>query len=131
MPAFEKVLLIEDDAITITVCERLMKISNFANEVISCSDGRQAIEYLLHAISHLPEIILLDIHMGTMNGWEFLDWYEKWSASLVQCPPVYVLSSSLSTEDVKRSGSYVHVKDYIVKPITVEHLNSITAKSSA
>jgi CheY-like chemotaxis protein len=131
MHVFKKVLLIEDDAITITICERLMKICNFTNEVISCSDGRQAIEYLLQIISSLPEIILLDLHMGTMNGWEFLDWYERWAASLDQCPSVYVLSSSLSAEDVKRSESYAHVQGYIVKPITVERLNSITAKSSA
>ena len=127
MPQFKKVLLIDDDAITVIICERLMKISNFAAEVISCADGKMATEYLLLNISCLPEIILLDLHMGVMNGWQFLNWYEIWSTSLKICPPIYVLSSSLSTEDVIRSESFTRVKGYIVKPITVGHLNDITA----
>jgi len=127
MPVFKKVLLVEDDAITITICERLMKISDFANEVISCPDGRQAREYLIGNISSLPEIILLDLHMGTMNGWEFLEWYQEWADAIQQCPPVYVLSSSLSNEDIQRSEKYGNVKGFIIKPITVRHLNDITA----
>lgn len=127
MPHFKKVLLIDDDEITVTICDRLMKITGFTSDVISSADGRQASEYLLLHISFLPEIILVDLHMGVMNGWEFLDWYEQWSASMPQCPPVYVLSSSLSKEDVKRSEIYRCVSGFIVKPITVEHLNNIAA----
>jgi len=128
MPDFKKVLLIDDDAITITICERLMKIRHFTAEVISCPDGRTAREYLQNSMSSLPEVILLDLHMGIMNGWEFLDWYDKWCASLPQSPPVYVLSSSLSNADIKRSQAYAPVRGYIVKPMTAEHLKEITAK---
>jgi len=130
MPVFKKILLVEDDAITVTICERLMKISDFAGEVISCSDGRQASQYLLDSILSLPEIILLDLHMGIMNGWEFLDWYKKWAAPMQQCPPVYVLSSSLSDEDIRHSETYDQVKGFIIKPMTVEHLNDITTTVS-
>lgn len=130
MPQFKKVLLIDDDAITVTVCDRLMRISNFAGDVISCSDGKQAKEYLLTNIACLPQVILLDLQMGVMNGWEFLDWYETWSSSVPHCPPVYVLSSSLSHEDMRRSKSYPQVKGFIVKPTTVEHLNDITENVS-
>ena len=127
MGAFTRILLIEDDAITITICERLIKISNFAAEVIACSDGHQAATFLQDNIAGMPEIILVDLHMGVMNGWQFLDWYENWATSLSESPPVYVLSSSLSNEDVKRSEKYTHVKGYIIKPITVKHLGDITA----
>jgi CheY-like chemotaxis protein len=85
---------------------------------------------LLLNMSALPEVILLDLHMGVMNGWEFLDWYEKWAAGPLQHPPVFVLSSSLSDEDLERSETYTSVKGYIVKPMTVQHLKDITAKCS-
>jgi len=130
MPDFKKVLLIDDDEITVTICDRLMKISNFAAEVIACPDGQRATDYLVQNVSSLPEIILVDLQMGIMNGWEFLNWFQKWSASLLQCPAVYVLSSSLSHEDVQRSESYDCVKGFIVKPITVGHLNNIAAEIS-
>jgi CheY-like chemotaxis protein len=127
MPGFKKILLVDDDIITITICERLMKIGNFADEVIARSDGQQAREYLLENILSPPEIILLDLHMSIMSGWEFLEWYEKWTASLGSYPPVYVLSSSLSREDSKRSQAYEQVKGYIVKPMTITHLKEITS----
>ena len=130
MPHFSKVLLIDDDEITVTICDRLMKISNFAADVIACPDGQRATGYLVENISSLPQIILVDLQMGIMNGWEFLNWFQKWSASLQKYPAVYVLSSSLSHEDVQRSESYGCVKGFIVKPITVGHLNEIADEVS-
>jgi len=65
--------------------------------------------------------------MPAMNGWEFLEWYQEWADAIQQCPPVYVLSSSLSNEDIQRSEKYGNVKGFIIKPITVRHLNDITA----
>ena len=131
MPVFRNILLVDDDEITITICERLMKISHFADVVTSCLNGQEAREYLLLNFPVFPDVILLDLHMGIMNGWEFLDWYQNWTRSLVQYPPIYVLSSSLSKEDIKRAESYMQVKGYIIKPMTVEHLNDITAKCFA
>jgi CheY-like chemotaxis protein len=128
MPHFNKVLLIDDDEITVTICDRLMKISDFAANVIACPDGQRATDYLVENVSCLPEIILVDLQMGIMNGWDFLNWFQKWPASLQKCPAVYVLSSSLSHEDVQRSESYGCVKGFIVKPITVEHLNNIATE---
>ena len=130
MPHFNKVLLIDDDEITVTICDRLMKISNFAADVIACPDGQRATGYLVENISSLPQIILVDLQMGIMNGWEFLNWFQKWSASLQKYPAVYVLSSSLSHEDVQRSESYGCVKGFIVKPINVGHLNDIADEVS-
>jgi len=128
MQGFKKVLIADDDIIAITICERMMKIGNFAEEIVACSDGQKSREYLLANISSLPDIILLDLHMGMMSGWEFLNWYEKWSAGLNEYPPVYVLSSSLSAEDSKQAQAYHQVKGYIVKPITIEDMNVILAK---
>jgi CheY-like chemotaxis protein len=128
MPGFKKILIVDDDIITVTICERMMKISNFAEEVVKCADGQQAREYLLKNIPQ-PDVILLDLHMGIMNGWEFLEWYQRWTPAF-NYPPVYVLSSSLSQEDSKRSQAYEQVKGYIVKPITIDHLNEITSRFS-
>lgn len=130
MPGFKKILIVDDDIITTTIGERLMKISNFAEEVVACPDGQQAREYLLKNTFSQPDVILLDLHMGIMNGWEFLEWYQIWTRAFNSYPPVYVLSSSLSHEDSKRSQGYEQVKGYIVKPITIDHLDEITFRFS-
>ncbi len=129
MPAFTKVLFIDDDFITISICERMMKFTRFTNEFISKRDGLQAKEYLLTNSAALPNIIFVDLHMTVMNGWEFLEWFEEWSKAEKVNIPVYVLSSSLSEEDFQQAYVF-KVEGYIVKPMTAEHLNGICAKYS-
>ena len=129
MPAFTKVLFIDDDFITTNICERMMSIMHFAGEFVSTKDGLQAKKYLLDNVTSLPNIIFVDLHMTVMNGWEFLEWFEEWSQlSNIQIP-VYVLSSSLSKEDFEEAYVF-NVNGYIVKPMTAEHLNEICAKYS-
>jgi len=125
MSDFNKVLFIDDDTITITIYQRTMRVSNFCKEVVCCSNGQQAKEYLLENVNALPDIIFLDINMHVMTGWEFLKWFEKWALASNIDIPVYVLSSSLSLEDAEKSKKCKHVRGYITKPITIEHLKII------
>ena len=127
MPAFKKVLFIDDDFITTNICERMMKLIDFAAEFVGTADGLQAKEYLVANINSLPAIVFVDLHMTVMNGWEFLDWYTKWSKENEIVIPVYVLSSSLSKEDFEQAYVF-NVSGYIVKPITVGHLTEIMNK---
>jgi CheY-like chemotaxis protein len=129
MPAFTKVLFIDDDFITINICDRMMKLMHFAEEFVSCRDGLQGKEYLMKNLPALPDIIFVDLHMTVMNGWEFLEWFENWSQTQNLDIPVYVLSSSLSKEDFEQAYVF-KVNGYIVKPMTAEHLNEICAKYS-
>ena len=99
MPSFEKILFIDDDVISVTICERMMKLLDFAGIFDSCEDGRKAKEYLSNNTNDLPNIIFVDLHMTVMTGWEFLAWFSEWSKQHNIEIPVYVLSSSLYKED--------------------------------
>ena len=129
MQAFKKVLYIDDDVITITIYTRTMKICNFSDNVASCSNGKQAKDYLMSNENALPDIIFLDINMHIMGGWEFIEWFEKWIAPLNVNIPVYMVSSSISKEDEDKAKTYKLVRGYISKPITVDYLNKITAEN--
>ncbi|MEP6684968.1 MAG: response regulator [Parafilimonas sp.] len=129
MPAFTKVLFIDDDFITTNICERMMKLTDFTEEFISCRDGLQGKDYLLKNLAALPDVVFVDLHMTVMNGWEFLEWFENWSKEKSLEIPVYVLSSSLSKEDFEQAYVF-KVDGYIVKPMMAEHLNQISVKYS-
>jgi len=129
MSSFTKVLFIDDDFITINICERMIKLTNFADEFVSCRDGLEGKDYLLRNRNALPDIVFVDLHMTVMNGWEFLEWLENWTNENSLDIPVYVLSSSLSKEDFEQAYVF-KVDGYIVKPMMAEHLNAISLKYS-
>jgi CheY-like chemotaxis protein len=130
MPVFEKVLLVEDDPITILVCKRTIEIAGFANEVKSVVNGQEAIDYLKEAESQ-PDLILLDLNMPILNGWEFLDWFGTWVSGLPAVPAVYILSSTVDPEDQRKAMEYPNVKGFISKPLTREHLGNLTKSFGA
>lgn len=127
MPAFTKVLFIDDDIITIRIYERLFKFMDFAEEFIAKRDGEQAKDYLLSNKFSIPDVIFVDLYMSVMSGSEFLEWFEKWCRIENIDVPVYVLSSSMSKDDFDQACAH-KVNGYIVKPMTAAHLNEIASK---
>jgi CheY-like chemotaxis protein len=124
MPVFDKVLLVEDDPITILVCKRTIEIAGFANEVKSVVNGQEAIDYLKEA-SFQPNLILLDLNMPILNGWEFLDWFATWVTDTSGIPAIYILSSTVDPEDQRKAMEYPNVRGFISKPLTKEHLANL------
>ncbi len=128
MTKFNKVLLIEDDPITILVCDRILQMNQFGGTVITKTNGQEAMQYLKELIAQnepIPEIIFLDINMPVMNGWDFLNELTSLKNQLTHTPKVYMLSSTVDPEDTKRSKYYDNVAGFISKPLKKEHLDSI------
>ena len=128
MPTFNNILLIEDDYITAIVCERVMLLAGFTKKVYSYTNVAEASAHIENASvkkEYLPSAIFLDLHLGPYSGWDFLKWYASFTKNLIDFPPIYILSSSLDVDDVKKSSQYTMVKGFIVKPIKISDLEEI------
>jgi len=128
MTKFKKILLIEDDPITILVCDRILKMTGFGETIVSKINGQEAIDYLHNLIElnePLPEVIFLDINMSVMNCWDFLNEFQLIDNHLIKIPKVYILSSTADPEDTKKAHSYSCVIGSISKPLKKEHLDAI------
>ena len=128
MGKFKQVLLVEDDPITVLVCDRIIKMNSFADEVKSCENGRYALDYLKGKSSsseQLPDIIFLDINMPVMNGWDFLEEFEQIKESLSVRPRIFILSSTVDPEDLNRAKTFSTVEDFISKPLDKDYLETI------
>jgi CheY-like chemotaxis protein len=128
MAKYNSVLLIEDDSITIMVCDRIMKMYAFSSHVISKTNGHDALLYLQELTQKnepIPEIIFLDINMPVMNGWDFLQEFELLKIDSNKVPHVFILSSTVDPEDAKRALSFTCVKGSLSKPLTKQHLEQI------
>ncbi len=127
MAKFTDVLLVEDDPITIMVCDRIIKMTSFAEKVKSCQNGKVAIDYLaaLSDSEQVPDIIFLDINMPVMNGWDFLEEFDKIKPRFKSLPRIYLLSSTVDPEDYKKAKDFILVQDFLSKPLSKEVLQNI------
>ncbi|WP_378182362.1 response regulator [Aquimarina sp. SS2-1] len=118
--------VIDDDPIFVFGIKRIIEIIDFCNDLLVFKNGKEALEGLKSIIAqnqNLPDVILLDLNMPILDGWQFLDEFVK-----IPCGKkitIYIVSSSVDPEDVHRAKSYESVCDYIVKPVTVKALKEV------
>jgi len=130
---FNKVMLIDDTEIDRYVTAFTMKKNNFAREIMEFGIAGEAIEFLeenLHHPDALPEIILLDIRMPEIDGFQFLETLSAFQKDLKQHVAVFLLSSSLDTEDFKLAEQFEIVKKFINKPFDRSRLEEIVEAMS-
>ena len=128
----KKVLCVDDDTISLTISQLLLKRTGFAEEVVTAIDGSDALEYFdnLFAkdpdpIGNAPELILLDINMPVMNGWEFLQAYVPQYAAKLSHTRIVILSSTIDPEDFAMAKKYPVVIQFISKPLSIENLEEL------
>lgn len=120
-----RVLLVEDSEDDRYITTYMLRKRWPDVEIITAWNGEEALAELERLTLHPPDLILLDINMPLMNGHEFL---AQWCGELGNTEPVVVmLSSSERHADIGRSANYEAVRQYFVKPMRPEYLETIDA----
>jgi len=127
------ILLVDDDEINNFISIKLIKKVLLNTQITSCLNGKFAIDELLEINrvnpSNLPDFILLDINMPIMNGWEFLDEFTKLKLDALGKTRIFIISSSVFSNDIARAKSYPIVKDFVSKPLTSEKVIELFGRS--
>ncbi|RMG25703.1 MAG: response regulator [Bacteroidetes bacterium] len=129
-----RILLIDDDAIGNFICRKIFEHLGFNGQLDITTYARDAIQLLekLAATSReqFPSLIMLDLNMPLMNGFEFLEYYQDrgWHQSFSQTG-IIMLSSSIFPKDERRSRSFPAVVDYFTKPLSIEKIHKAIAYS--
>mgnify|MGYP003638846314 CR=1 FL=1 len=117
-----KILLIEDDEITNYLT--IKKLNNLGFENIDTAEnGLLAIHYLE---KNRPNLIILDINMPIMDGFEFLDFTNK--NNLYPNVPIIILTSSGRPSDREQAVRYNSVIDYLEKPLNYDKIQQMLLK---
>ncbi|MDB5128474.1 response regulator [Mucilaginibacter sp.] len=119
--------IVDDDDIFTYGFKKSAAIKNLFNKVLSFGDGREAIDYLKDPrnSNQLPDVLFVDINMPVMNGWEFIDAFAEIKLKLGKNIPIYIISSSIDLEDIKRGKNNTLIVDYLLKPIDKIYLKDI------
>ena len=108
------ILLVEDDNVDAMMTQRALNDIKVTNEMVHKIDGEDALDYLRDETAQKPCVILLDLNMPRMNGFEFLKVVKAEPA--LKRIPVVVLTTSDDDRNVGESFN-LHVAGYIVKPV--------------
>ncbi|MDO6492064.1 MAG: response regulator [Cellulophaga sp.] len=128
MNMLKSILLIDDDEATNFLHKMVIKKLNCTNDVIVKTNGQEAIDYLKtekDGVFPQPSLILLDINMPIMNGWEFLQEYKKLEENQMAETVIVMLTTSLNPDDKARALGFTQINDFKSKPLTPDGLRDI------
>lgn len=123
---YSTVMLIDDNTIDTFIHRKLIESHRFAERIQSHLEAREALEFLKNApVNEWPELILLDIMMPGMDGFEFLEAFSNLERGQKERIKVILLSTSESFKDLNRANKNNLVRKFLNKPLTPEMLNAI------
>jgi CheY-like chemotaxis protein len=119
--------IIDDDEIFQLILTKSIELISPSTKILQFSNGRDALNHL-NQTENLPTIILLDLNMPVMSGWDFLDWFEKLNPEIRSKIEIYIVTSSIYQGDREKSLSYKFISGFLSKPIDEIKLKQILAK---
>lgn len=124
----ESICIIDDDLIYQLIIKKVVERTGEFDTYCFCKNGLEAFEKFKSPDYKLPDIILLDINMPQMDGWQFLDSLIAHRPDFYHNTFVYVVTSSIAHSDRDKAKSYKEVSGFLSKPLSVEKLKEIANK---
>ncbi|WP_108867874.1 response regulator [Aquimarina aquimarini] len=120
--------LIDDDNIHQFIIKKIVNKLSPNQELLVFSNGEEGINFMksrIGKIEKLPDLILLDINMPVMDGWEFLEEFVTITPDIKKEIIIYILSSSDNPTDKEKAKKFDLISGYIIKPINENQLESL------
>jgi CheY-like chemotaxis protein len=134
MKKYGKLLLVDDDTTSIFLTQMLIEdiFPGSVEQIQTANNGQEALEILSQyclsstggAENFCPDLILLDINMPVMDGFEFLEQLQKMDNFKKNQTKIVLLTSSTNPKDIERAQKY-NVYNYLSKPLTEEKLKTV------
>lgn len=123
MKAVKNLMIIDDDKLSNFITSKLVGHSKLAKNVKKYYSAKVALRYLQKNSKEnqgeYPDIILLDISMYDMSGWEFLKEFEKLDENYQSNITIFILSNSISDKDRNIAEQFTSIQEFFYKPLTI------------
>jgi CheY-like chemotaxis protein len=129
---FRIVMLVDDSEIDNFINQKMIEGCNFAEKIYVHTSGRSGLEFLRNIRSNLkvlpellPDLILLDINMPLMDGFQFAAEFDKLGPEVTNNCKIMILTSSLNPEDMQSSKRSPSIVRYLNKPLSKDTLTGL------
>lgn len=124
-----KTYLIDDDHIGTYLTEQLLRAEGLTDSIHKFLSAEEGLEALLRDLPDaLPQLVLLDLNMPLMDGWQFLEALAPYEAQLRDRCTIYILTSSLALTDLEKSRRYPLVAGLVHKPLDRGEIRAMMAE---
>jgi CheY-like chemotaxis protein len=121
----KKALLVDDDSICNFLNTKMLQRLGFMNDIHTASNGREALELLSEYSERskdFPDVILLDLNMPVMDGFAFLEAFQKLQLENINKIKIIIATSSNNPQDISRAKQ-MGISRYLTKPLQEESLS--------
>jgi CheY-like chemotaxis protein len=129
MHTSKKLMVVDDDQISNFLTEALVKEIDESVTIKFCENGEEALVEVKNCLKDevsCPDLILLDVNMPVMNGFDFLTQLTEISQQNI---PVIMLTASIHPKEFEMARKKFGVVDYLEKPLSHEKLSEIISKN--
>lgn len=129
MKKYDQIYLIDDNKIDLLINKMLVQRCNADLKVTSFIDPQEALSHFQNldhnAILGTKNIIFLDFFMPNLNGTQFMDLFQKLDPLFRTHFEIYVLSSTIDPNEIKKITSHTCCTDYLYKPLDSKFIDSL------
>jgi CheY-like chemotaxis protein len=120
MKNIKRIIMVDDDPYSHLICKGIIRRTDPEIEFLGFLLPEKGIEYIESSYNELaeecPTVLLLDINMPVMDGWEFLERYDKIASDVKDEITIFLLSSSIDHRDKQKANENIYVKGFLMKP---------------
>lgn len=125
------VMLVDDEEFDQMIYKRVLERSGIVENIHPFFYAEDALSFLKSTERPQIDVIFLDINMPRMSGFEFLEIAKSELDADFADAVIVMLTTSLDPSDQARAARYEIVRDFINKPLTVEHVKNVQSLIAA
>jgi len=128
----QKFLIVDDSELDCYIAQKVIQYSSEDVDINMFKDAKNALEYIVKTSSDNEQsktIVLLDILMPVMDGYAFMEDFERMRPELKKNYLIIAITSSMYRNQIDRIYTFESIKGVLEKPITMRELNKIILES--